>query len=263
MGSLDGKVAIVTGGASGIGRATSIKLAAEGASVVVADIDTAGAQETEKLIADIGGVGVAVHADVANEADIEAMVQAAIDNFGALHLLHNNAADISILAQDTDITSISAEAWDRTMQVNLRGPLLGCKHAIPLMLAHGGGAIVNTSSTAGQVGFLSYPAYGSSKAGLDSLTRYVATMYGKQGIRCNAVALSAVDTAGFRQVVPSEIISVWERNHLTTKLGTPEELAEVVAFLLSDASQFITGQIVNVDGGLLAHYPLYASLIPH
>ncbi len=261
MGALTGKVGIVTGAGSGIGRASALALARRGASVVVADINRDGADETVSLVQAEGGTAAATVADIAVEDDVRAMVDFAVSTFGSLQLLHNNAADVVIIQRDGDVVDMETEVWDRTMQVNLRGPMLGCKHAIPHMISAGGGAIVTTSSTSGQFGDLSRVAYGVSKAGIDSLVRYVATLYGKQNVRCNAVAPGVVKTPALVANVPADQIAMFERNHLTPDMGEPQHIAEVVAFLLSDEAAYVTGQVVNVDGGLTAHTPLYADLI--
>jgi NAD(P)-dependent dehydrogenase (short-subunit alcohol dehydrogenase family) len=258
MGKLEGKVAIVTGAGSGIGRASARRLAGEGASVVVADINADTAAETVALIDKDGGRAAPQWVDVSDEAAISAMVEAAVSTFGGLQLLHNNAADVNIILQDLDLTTMTIEVWDRTLAVNLRGPMLGIKHALPHMLAAGGGAIVTTSSLAGQMGDLSRVAYGVSKAGIDSLTRHVATLYGKRGVRCNAVAPGVVQTPSLTANVPPEEIAVYESHHVTPDMGKPEDIAAVVAFLLSDDAAYITGQVINVDGGLLMHNPMYA-----
>jgi NAD(P)-dependent dehydrogenase (short-subunit alcohol dehydrogenase family) len=259
---LAGRVAIVTGAASGIGRATALALAREGAAVVVADLNAEGARQVAAEIEAAGGRARGQAADVANEASVAAMVEAAVETFGGLDVLHNNAAasDPALMGGDGEVTALSLETWERTLAVNLRGPMLGCKHAIPRMLERGGGAIVNTSSASGLTGDLVRTAYGVSKAGLDGLTRYVATQYGKRGIRCNAIAPGVIATPALAANVPPELFAVYERSHLTPRLGPPEDIACMVVFLASDEAAFITGQVLSVDGGLLAHHPAVAEM---
>lgn len=261
-GKLTGRVAIVTGAASGIGRATAVALAREGASVLIADLDGAGAEAAAEEIREDGGAAQPCAADVGSEESVAAMVSAAVDVFGGLDILHNNAAasDPELMGRDLDLAEMDIDVWDRVMAVNLRGPMLGCKHAIPQLLERGGGAIVNTSSASGLVGDLSRAAYGASKAGLDSLTRYVATQYGKRGIRCNAIAPGVIATPALTANVPAEQIAIYERSHLTPRLGRPEDVAAAVVFLASDDGAFITGQTLSVDGGLLVHHPTFAEL---
>ncbi len=208
-----------------------------------------------------GGAGRPVWVDVADEAAVAAMCAAAVDTYGRLDCLHNNAANVAVVPRDLEVADMDVEVWDATMNVNLRGTMLGCKHALPLMLRGGGGAIVNTSSAAGQFGDLYRVAYGVSKAGIDSLTRYVATQYGKQGIRCNALAPGVVDTPALVANVPAEQVEMFLRSAVTPTLGKPADIAGVVVFLLSDEARFITGQVVNVDGGMTMHNPLYGELI--
>ena len=259
-GKLEGRAAIVTGAASGIGRASALRLAAEGARVLVADLDAAGAARVAAEIEAAGGVAAPQRTDVADEASIAAMVAAAVSRFGRLDVLHNNAAATSpdVIGRDQGLLELDVEVWDRTLAVNLRGPMLACKHAIPHLLARGGGAIVNTSSAAGLAGDLSRTAYGASKAGLDALTRYVATQFGKRGIRCNSIAPGVIQTPALAANLSREQIASYERHHLTPRLGRPEDIAAAVAFLASDDAAFITGQVLSVDGGLLAHHPAFA-----
>jgi NAD(P)-dependent dehydrogenase (short-subunit alcohol dehydrogenase family) len=261
-GKLAGRVAIVTGGGSGIGRASALALAREGAAVVVADLSEERAKGVAAEIDAAGGRAYAQAADVSDEASVVAMVDAAVTRFGQLDILHNNAAatDWSVLGGDGELAQLELAIWERTLAVNLRGVLLGCKHAIPRLLARGGGAIVNTSSASGLTGDLVRTAYGVSKAGVDGLTRYVATQYGKRGIRCNAIAPGVIETPALRQNVPPEQVALFERHHLTPRLGTPEDVANAVVFLASDDAAFITGQIISVDGGLLAHHPTVAEV---
>jgi NAD(P)-dependent dehydrogenase (short-subunit alcohol dehydrogenase family) len=195
-GRLDGKVAIVTGAASGIGLATARKLAAEGAAVVLGDIAEEKLGAAVDSIAADGGRVTGVVADVAKEADWERAVAAARSEFGGLDSLHNNAARTSIdfLAHDTVALDIDPAVFMATMETNLMGCALGAKHAIPAMIERGGGSIVSTSSICGRAGDASLIAYGASKGGIDALTRYVASAYGKQGIRCNAVAPGVIMT---------------------------------------------------------------------
>lgn len=259
---LEGRVAIVTGAASGIGRATSFALAAAGASVLVADLNGEGAATTA---AEMTGRGFRAHgfaADVGDETSIQAMVEAAVSTFGGLDILHNNAADSdpALQSRDLGVTELETDVWDRTMRVNLRGPMLGCKHAIPRMIERGGGAIINTSSASGLTGDIARAAYAASKAGLQSLTQSVATQYGKQGIRCNAIAPGIIATPALAANISPEQVAVYLGNTLTPRLGVPEDIAAAVVFLASDLAGFITGQILSVDGGLLAHHPAVAEM---
>jgi NAD(P)-dependent dehydrogenase (short-subunit alcohol dehydrogenase family) len=261
MRGLKGKVGIVTGAGSGIGRASARCLAEHGVKVVASDINMVGARETAQMITDAGGEAIAVEADVTDEAAVQAMVATAVDRYGSLQLLHNNAANVGILSRDVELVDTDLDVWEKTLQVNLLGPVLGCKYAIPHMLDAGGGAIVMTSSVSGQRGELSHAAYGTSKAALEGLTLYVATQYGKRNIRCNAVAPGATKTETFNSSATAELKSMCERNLVTPDLADPSQIADAVAFLLSDHSTFVTGQCLNVDGGYNMHYPIYAELI--
>ena len=262
MGRLEGKIAIVTGSASGIGRATAHALAREGARVVVADIDTAGASRVVAEIAEAGGTAIAHRVDVAEEGDVRTMISAAVDTYGGLDILHNNAAAIGRAGpgDDTDVATIEVDVWDRTLAVNLRGVMLGCKHAIPRMLERGGGSIVNTSSGSAEQGDLTHPAYAVSKGGVNTLTLYVAAQYGKQGIRCNSIAPGLILSHPVENFGGASYVAMLEEHHLTPRVGQPEDIANAVVFLASEDSSFITGQVLRVDGGILSHAPPVADI---
>jgi NAD(P)-dependent dehydrogenase (short-subunit alcohol dehydrogenase family) len=258
MGKLEGKVALVTGAGSGIGRASARALAEAGARVVLADLDEARARAAA---AELGaGRAVAVRADVSQEADAVRMVRCAVETFGGLDVLHNNAAasDPAVIGRDGDLLELEVAVWDRALAVNARGVMLGCKHGIPAMLARGGGSIINTSSVSGMTGDLSRPAYGASKGAVNALTLIVATMYGKRGIRCNAIAPGVIRTPALDANITPAQVALFEQSNLVPRLGRPEDVAALVVFLASDDSAYLTGQILKLDGGALSHLPTFA-----
>lgn len=250
------KVAIVTGAGSGIGRASALLLARRGAAVAIADIDGDRAGQVAAEIRGAGGRALAITVDVAIEAEIQRMIATTVAEFGGLDILHNNAADVSQATyfRDMGVTDMDLDLWNHVMSVNLGGAMLGCKHAIPEMLRRGGGAIVNTSSLSSTAGQDSSLAYSSSKGALNTLTRYIATTYGKQGIRCNAVAPGYVLTDAARNA-PAHIVDIFRDHALTPWLAEPEDIASVVAFLASDEARGITGQLILADCGASAHLP--------
>jgi NAD(P)-dependent dehydrogenase (short-subunit alcohol dehydrogenase family) len=262
MGRVEGKVAIVTGGGSGIGRASGELLAREGAAVVVADLDAASAERVAKGIEAAGGRALAQPVDVRVEASIAAMVSAAVDAYGALHILFNNAANTSLamMERDRGLLEVSTETWDETFATDLRSVFLACKYAVPHLIASGGGSIVNTSSNQSLVGDLSQTAYASAKAGLNTLSLSIATQFGRQGIRCNIVSPGPIRTPAFDRGVPQEVMDELVKHSLVPRLGQAEDLAKAVLFLASDESSYITGQLIRVDGGQLVHMPHYGML---
>ncbi len=257
-----GKVAIITGSASGIGRATAELFAAEGASVVIADLDGEGAERVAAEIRGVGGRAIAQPTDIAVEAEIERMVAATLSEFGGLHVLHNNAAMTAAHehAHDADLLTMSVEFWDRSFTVNLRGAMLASKHAIPVMISGGGGAIVNTSTNQSLAGDLSQFAYSAAKAGVNSLTRSIATAYGRQGIRCNTVAPGFIATASTGKAVSDDMAEAIVSNNLIARAGRAVDLAHAVLYLASDEASFVTGQLISIDGGQLSHLPHYSYL---
>jgi NAD(P)-dependent dehydrogenase (short-subunit alcohol dehydrogenase family) len=257
-----GKVAIVTGSASGIGQATAELLAAEGASVVIADMNAEGAEKVAAEIRAGGGSAVSQPTDVSQESDIRRMIARAVDEFGGLQILHNNAAMTAghEHAQDMDLLTMTVDYWDRSFSVNLRGAMLAAKHGIPVMIAGGGGAIVNTSSNQSLAGDLSQFAYSAAKAGVNALTRSIATTYGRQGVRCNTVSPGHIETPSNKASVSPEMSEAIVSNNLIPRVGRAEDLAQAVLYLVSDESSFVTGQLISIDGGQMAHLPHYSYL---
>lgn len=240
-GRLDGKVAIVTGAGSGMGAATAKLFAAEGAKVVVADIS---GKETE-VAAAAGPNAIATHVDVSKTADVQAMIKLAVDSFGRLDIIYNNAGVNGMLVSTHEYPE---DEFDRIVAINLKGVFLGMKYAIPHMLKVGGGSIINTSSMAAIVAFPLMSAYCASKGGVSALTRLTAAEYAGQNIRCNAILPGAIDT-GMTKGLPADYIAGAVAATPAGRIGTPEEIAGLALFLASDESSFITGTCTPVDGG--------------
>jgi NAD(P)-dependent dehydrogenase (short-subunit alcohol dehydrogenase family) len=254
---LAGRVAIVTGGGNGLGAECARVLASHGALVAVTDINLQSAQDVVAEIVAAGGQGLAVQADVSSEPAIVDMVQTVEKHWGRIDVLLNNAAalDLKTRHADRDVCNVDIEAWDRSMDVNARGAMLCCKHTIPVMLKTGGGSIIHNSSGFGVMGDASLTAYACSKAALLALSRMVAAQYGKQGIRSNAVVIGFVLNEHAQKSVPEEIKQILLDQHLTPALGSPRQIADVVAFLASDEASFVTGHTMMADGGFTSHAP--------
>jgi len=250
-GRVDGKIALVTGGGSGIGRATALAFAREGAKVVIADVVVAGGEETVRLIKAAGGEATFVKADVAKAAEVEALVKKAVETYGKLDCAFNNAGIEGEIAPTADCTE---ENWHRVVDIDLKGVWLCMKYEIPHMLKQGSGAIVNTASVAGLVGFQGIPAYVAAKHGVNGLTKTAALEYAKSGIRVNAVCPGVIQTPMVERAFRAspqfgEAAAALEP---VGRLGKPEEIAEAVVWLCSDAASFVTGLPMAVDGGLVA-----------
>lgn len=248
---LEDKVALVTGGGSGIGRASALTFAREGAKVIVADVVVEGGEETMQMIREAGGEAIFVKADVSKAAEVEALINKAVETYGRLDCALNNAGIEGIKAPTVDCTE---ENWDRTININLKGVWLCMRCEIHQMLKQGGGAIVNTSSTAGLVGVQGRPAYVASKHGVVGLTKAAALEYAKAGIRINAVCPGSIRTPMMERIIggdPQEEALQIARQPVG-RLGSPEEVAEAVVWLCSDAASFVTGHIMAVDGGWVA-----------
>lgn len=245
------KVALVTGGASGIGRATVEQLAAGGARVVVADLDEARGADVVEAVEATGGEAVFVRTDVAVPDDVDAMVATALDRFGRLDVAVNNAGRPGTYAPLTEQT---LDDWQRTVAVNLTGTYLCLQAEVRPMLEAGGGAIVNVASAAGLMGFAHLPAYVASKHGVIGLTKSVALEYARQGIRVNAVCPGNVRTQMLEGFAggDEQMLQGMGRMQPIGRLGTPEEVAAAIVWLCSDAASFVTGHAMAVDGGVLA-----------
>ena len=252
-GSFGGKVAMVTGAGSGIGRATAMAFAREGAKVVVADIGVDGGEETERIIRDSGGEAIFVKTDVTVASQVAALINTAVQTYGRLDCAANTAGITQPVAPTHELQE---ELWDRVISINLKGVWLCMRYQIAQMLRQGGGAIVNTSSSVGLWATANLPAYTASKHGVNGLTKTAALENARKGIRVNAICPGATETPMIRTVRGEQPRSQSRRGWLTEspmgRLGAPEEQAAAALWLCSDAASFITGTILSVDGGQVA-----------
>jgi 3-oxoacyl-[acyl-carrier protein] reductase len=245
MGKLDGKVALVTGGAQGIGRAIGLALAREGAQVAISDINLEKAQETCREIEALGRKALAVGGSVADAKAAEAMVEKTVEAFGGLDILVNNAG----ITRDGILLRMKEEDWDLVLDVNLKGAFHCAKASLRSLIKRGRGKIINIASVTGQMGNAGQANYAASKAGLIGLTKSVAREYASRNIQVNAVAPGFIDTA-MSQAIPQKEREMLIKAIPMERLGTPEDIAEAVLFLASPASDYITGQVLNVNGGM-------------
>jgi NAD(P)-dependent dehydrogenase (short-subunit alcohol dehydrogenase family) len=248
---MDRKVAIVTGGNSGIGRATAIALAREGAKVTVAARRASEGEETVRLVKEAGSDAIYVKTDVAIENDVRSLVEKTVDTYGKLDYAVNNAG---IGEKMTPLVEQTSEKFDQIMNTNVRGVWLSMKYEIPMMIKNGGGAIVNTSSGAGLVGFPQMPVYIASKHAVLGLTKSAALEYAKSGIRINAIAPGGVETDMLMQTVGDDhqFLETFRSMHPIGRIGRPEEIANTIVWLLSDKASFVLGHTLLVDGGIVS-----------
>src|SRR5713101_5871674 len=246
-GWLAGKVALVTGAGSGIGRASALAFSREGAKVIVADVVVEGGEETVSMIKKTGGEALFVRADVSKATEVATLISTAVATYGRLDCAHNNAGIEGAAATTVECTE---ESWDHIITINLKGVWLCMKYEIPQMLKQGAGAIVNTSSGAGLIGLPRSGAYVASKHGVVGLTKTAALEYAKAGIRVNAVCPGVIDTPMVQRI--PELIEAFTAAEPIGRLGKPEEIAEAVVWLCSDAASFVTGHAMAVDGGYVA-----------
>ena len=252
-GIVEGKVVLVTGGGSGIGRATALKLAQEGAKIMIADYVQEGGECTVKMITEAGGTASFVSADVSVAKQVESMVAKTVETYGRIDGAFNNAGIEGRIMAST--AECSEENFDRTIAINLKGVWLCMKYEIPQMLRQGGGAIVNTASVAGLVGLAGGPAYNASKHGVVGLTRTAALEYAARNIRVNCVCPGVIRTPMVERVIDSGSINEQDfiAGEPVGRMGKPEEIAQGVVWLLSDAASFVTGHPMAIDGGWVAH----------
>lgn len=251
MDRLKNKVAIITGGSSGIGRETALLFAREGARVALGDVDAAGGEETLRQVQAAGGEAFFQRTDVSRAADADALVEATVRRWGAVHVLHNNAY---WAPTGQDVLTTSEEDWDRTQHVTLKSMYLLSRAAIPHMLRGGGGAIVNMASVAGVVGSRNFSAYAAAKGGVIALTKSMATDFGKQGIRVNCIAPGPIQTPAIAELSKDPAwLARQKARLLLDALGRPEDIAYAALYLASDESRFVTGVTLMVDGGATSH----------
>lgn len=250
---LPGKVAVITGAGAGQGRAAVERFIKEGALVLAADVNAAAAEESAAIGRLIGGRAEAIRCDVSNAAEVAALIDRAVEVFGRIDILYNNAG-IFLHGRDVPVTDLDEEIWDRVIDVDLKSVYLTCKSAIPKMIASGGGSIINISSGAGLIGSERAHAYTAAKAGVIGLTRAIAVAYGRHQIRCNAICPGAVLTGMLTEgnLSTPELRERSASRYPIKRLGEPEDVVNLAVFLASDESTWMTGSIIPLDGGITA-----------
>lgn len=256
--SLNGRVAIVTGGAGGIGESTIELMIGRGAHVAIADIAL---DQAQAVAAKHGDKAVAIHMDLTDEASIKAMVATVVQRFGRIDILHNNATAVGrqLVAADNAIGEMATETWDTFFDTNCRGTMIVTREVLPHLIATGNGAIVITVSGQALQGNIRFHAYSATKAAMIQMTRAIATAYGRKGVRCNAVAPGLVLTETVARDFPPEMLKLVLDETPRDSVGAPEDIAEAVAFLASDAARNITGQTLVADGGVSIHIPGFSA----
>ncbi len=260
--SLDGRVAIVTGGAGGIGSETCRIMAERGARIVVADLNIDGAETLRNDLVAAGHKAIAVQVDLSSEEQIQKMFAQTIAAFDQLDILNNNAALLSpeVAQNDGNIEMMDTAMWDAAFAVNTRGTMICCREALKLMSTRKSGVIINTASNLALQGNVIQAAYSASKAAIIQMTRSIATSHGKRGIRCNAVLPGLTGTQAALSHLPPQLIDIVTEETLTPYLGLPADIAQLVAFLAADEARYITGQAIAADGGTSTHIPGFAKL---
>lgn len=259
MGRVDGKIALVTGAASGIGLASAQLLAKEGAKVVLADYNIEGAEKEAQALKEQGYDVSAVFLDAGDEDSVKAAVEFTVNTYGTITVLYNNVGG-SNLRKDLDVVNMDLDEWDRLINLNLKSVLLGSRFAIPYMQKAGGGSIINTASMAAFASDAVRSAYGASKAGVAQLTKYIATQYGKDHIRCNGIAPGLILTPAAKNNLPQAMRDIFTKYNALPYNGEAEDIGYAVVYLASDESKFMTGQIMQIEGGHYIANPTIADL---
>lgn len=250
MKRVENKVALVTGGASGIGLSAATLLAKQGAKVVIADYNIEGAKELAETLVKDGYEASAIFLDAGDAQSIEAAVEFTVEQYGSLTVLFNNVGGTNV-RKDLDVVNIDLDEWDRLVNINLKSVLLGSRYAIPHMQKAGGGSIINTASMAGFASDQIRTAYGATKAGVVNLTKSIATQYGKDKIRCNAIAPGLILTPAAKSNIPQDLLDIFTKFNALPYNGEADDIGHAVVFLASDESKFMTGQTLQIEGG---HY---------
>ena len=258
MGRLQNKVAVITGAGSGIGRASALRFAGEGAAVVVTDLYAESAEQVAGEINSSGGKAIGLAVDVGVEAAVKDMIDQTVSQFGRVDVLYNNAVNNNPerSRRDRDLLNFDAEIFEWTLRVNTLGGVLGCKYALPHMLKQGGGSILFTSSTSASAGEVTAFSYGASKAAVNWYVKTIAATYGKQGIRCNAIIPGVIRTPSQRAWSNPEMDEAFLSVHNSPRLGEPEDIANMALFLASDEAAFVNGSLYQVDGGISCATPM-------
>ncbi len=259
MNRLKDKVCIITGAALGIGRGTAHLMAAEGAKVVVADVNREGAETVAAAIRADGGDALAVQMDALNDASIKAMVDTAYQTYGRIDVLYNNIG-FTDSQRDTNVIDMDWDYWQTVVQLNLGSTVYAARCVLPLMIRHGGGSIINTASMAALHGMMQPTAYSATKSGVIAFSRSVAVQYGSQGVRCNTIAPGLIMTTRAPNWPPA-MLDIFRKHTPVQRFGQPEDIGHLAVFLASDESGFITGQLFKVDGGVSIQNPVTPDLL--
>lgn len=252
---LEHKKVVITGAAGGIGRAAAGQMVSEGARVLIADLDGDAAAAAAM---EIGEAAIGIEVDVMNEGSVAGMMDRAITEFGGVDVLCNHVGG-SNPRKDLDLLRMDLDEWDRTMALNARSTVVASQLALPHMIAAGGGSIINTVSIAGVAGDTLQCAYGAAKAAVIRLTQYIATQYGRNGVRCNAIAPGAIMTPALRDNLPADVIADIRNHNALDLIGEPTDIGWAMVYLASDESRYMSGQTLVLDGGLTAQSPIAPS----